>query len=460
MRKKIIIALAVIMTFALIVMLPSCKGAAVSEATSAETTTVEATTEVETEETSAETKAEEQVVIEFWQPHDMPITLDHYKKAIAEFEALNPNIKIEMTTIPWSDIFTKWMAAIEANDTPDVTVASTAYTLTLNNIGALLPVDYVIERMGGTEIFADSAKSLYEMSIIDGKLIAIPFIQNASLLWYNEQALKDAGLEVPKTWDELMNAAKVLTTKDHYGILVTGDHRSHTTLHCYYSFMLSNDTDIFDRKTGELIFNNPNNLEAIKFYTDLAKYSPPDSFSYQLPDAEAAMGTGKIDMFVYGSWLNQSLHDNSPETWKKFKVAGVPTNKGRGNLMGHANIAIFKNTEHPEEAAKWVEFLLTGDTYLRFVMYDPVTNIPCFKETLESDKFWNDPKVIENKDKIDVILKELPYGWMYGVPSPFAGAIEGNGTIGLAIEKVWADGKTPQVAMDETTEELKKIIGQ
>jgi ABC-type glycerol-3-phosphate transport system substrate-binding protein len=81
------------------------------------------------------------------------------------------------------------------------------------------------------------------------------------------------------------------------GILMTSS-KSHVTQHTFYSLMLSNGADIVDRETGEkVIFDSP---ETLKFYKELAQYSPPGASGYDRPEAQAAMTTGKIAMLFTG----------------------------------------------------------------------------------------------------------------------------------------------------------------
>ena len=83
------------------------------------------------------------------------------------------------------------------------------------------------------------------------------------------------------------------------GVLMTSS-KSHVTQHTFYSLMLSNGADIVDREIGEkVIFDSPETAETLKFYKELAQYSPPGASGYDRPEAQAAMTTGKIAMFSF-----------------------------------------------------------------------------------------------------------------------------------------------------------------
>lgn len=58
---------------------------------------------------------------------------------------------------------------------------------------------------------------------IDGKYYGIPMITDAQLFIYRPSMFKEAGVEVPETWDELVEAAKKLTNADHKGLFLGND---------------------------------------------------------------------------------------------------------------------------------------------------------------------------------------------------------------------------------------------
>lgn len=396
------------------------------------------------------------VVIQVWNPEDDPSAIGLMTAASKDFEAKNPGVTVELTTIPWGDIYPKWMTAIEAGTTPDVSFASAAYARSLYSIGALLPVTDSIPQ----DFFADSAKSLVDVHTAeDGEIVGVPFVQNCVVLWYRKSALAEKGLGVPKTWEELRNTAAALTENNKYGMLLTAS-RSHITQQMFYSMILANGGEITDHATGsQNLFGSPENLETLKFYTELAQYTPPGSLGYERPDAESAMATGQIDMFIYGSWLAGALLNTAPEVFNAFAVAPVPTNNGnRGSNMGNMDMIAFKNSQNPELAKAFMLNMLDNKNYVPFVTSNPASYIPVTKACQESPEYNNNEMVIAIKDMIDVVKQELPYAWVYGAPNPKAGELEGLSTITHAITRVLLEGMTPEDALATTAQEVGDVL--
>ena len=253
--------------------------------------------------------AKGEVTLDFWNPDTGEKSVKALQETIQGFQREHSGVKVNLVNIPWGDIFSKWQTGIQSGSVPDVSIASAAFGASLNAQGALEPLDDVIAGMGGENAFATTAKSFVDMNKRAGSFFAMPYVQNSAVLWYKKDLLQKAGLSVPKTWSELLTAAKTLTKGGTYGILMTSS-KSHVTQHTFYSLMLSNGADIVDRETGEnVIFDSPETAETLKFYKELARSSPPGASGYDRPEAQAAMTTGKIAMFIYGSWLGGPLNE-------------------------------------------------------------------------------------------------------------------------------------------------------
>jgi multiple sugar transport system substrate-binding protein len=402
----------------------------------------------------------EVVTIDVWNPETGEAVLAALDEMATKFEAENPNIQVNLVTVPWGDIYPKWQAALEAGDPPEVSISSAAYAATLNEQGVLEPLDDVVANLGGDGVWAPTAASFVDMAKKDGSYFQLPFVQNSVLLWYNKQLLADAGIEPPTNWDELRAAAESLTKDGVYGILVTGS-KSHVTQHGLYSLMLSNGGDIVDRETGEtVIFDQPETVEALDFYADLAQFSPPGSMGYDRPEAQAAMTTGRIAMFIYGSWLGGALQEAGTDVFDQFGVVPVPVNQGPGgSFMGNATLVGFKDADQVEAGKRFLEFMMRDDNYVKWLVADPTSYIPVTAGAQQSPEYLDNEKVKMSQHVIDAAYAGLPNAWVYGLPNPHAGEIEGQNIIAEAAANVLA-GMDAQAAATQAADEIRAIIGE
>jgi multiple sugar transport system substrate-binding protein len=403
----------------------------------------------------------EQITLDFWNPETNDAMIKVLQEDIAAYEKLHPNIKVNLVNIPWGDIYTKWQTGIQSKAVPDLSISSAAFGTSFNEQGALEPLDDVVKDLGGEEnFFAPTAKSFVAMNKKNGSFFAMPNVLNSVVLWYNKDLLKKAGLEPPKTWDEFLNAAKALTKDGVYGTLVTSS-KTHVTQHTLYSLMLTNGADIVDRETGnKVVFDSPETVETLAYYKELSKYSPPGATGYDRPEAQAAMTTGKIAMWIYGSWLSGALREAGEDVFNQFGVAPVPTKKGNGAFMGNTSYIVFKDAKHKAEAKDFLKFLMQDQQYIKWLLTDPAGQGPVSKSAQQNPAYTDSPDYKAVKHVIDASNQSLPSAWVYGMPNPHAGEIEGLQVISEVAAKVVVDNEDPAQAAKEGAAKIEEIINK
>ncbi|GEN81600.1 ABC transporter substrate-binding protein [Actinotalea fermentans] len=408
----------------------------------------------------AESADSDAIELEFWNPEADEAVISVLETMIEKYEAENPNVNVNLVTVPWSDIFTKWQAALQGGNAPDVTLGSAAFAASLQEQGVLLPLNDVVEAIGGEEAWADTASSLVELSKTpDGEYFALPYSTNSVVLWYNKPMFEAAGLQPPTTWDELEAAAAALTHDDQYGILIPSS-KSYVTTQSLYSMILANGGDLVDRNDPDTVtFDAPEAVEALEFYSSLAQYSPPGAGGYDRPEAQAAMTTGKLGMFVYGSWMQGALEAAGADVAEQFGAVPVPSNGGAGAFMGNVSLYAFNTTEHPEEARDFLAYLLDPQAYEQFVLINPASFVPVIDAVHESETYQTNEKVVAAGELLAAVGTTLPDAWVFGLPNPHAGEWESLNLVAQAATAVIEQGEDPQAAATRIADEMRESIG-
>jgi multiple sugar transport system substrate-binding protein len=401
------------------------------------------------------------MTITIWNPEDTPgadSSLAAYAKG---FEALHPNVTVQVTTIPWGNIYTKWEAAIQSGTTPDLSFGSVTYATSFNSEGVLAPLNPVVKALGGDKIWANTAQSIVKMSKDSkGNYFTMPWVNNSVVLWYKKSMLKAAGLQPPKTWAELQSDAAAMTKNGNYGIL-TPSASADVTDQTLYSLILSNGGDVLNRSNpNQITFNDPKSVQAIQFYKTLSQYSPPGSGGYDRPQAQAAMTTGKLGMFIYGSWMAGALQQ--AHVFNQFGVTAVPggpANNGKtGSFMGNMTLMMFKNSKHAAMAQKFAEYMYQTKNYVKWMVTDPGSYLPVLAAAQKSPSYTDNSLVKSEKAVVDAAFAGLPNAWVYGMPSVHAGQFEGVNVIAQAAGDVIDKGESAQQAADAVAQQMKTLI--
>ncbi len=160
------------------------------------------------------------VVLKFWDNQQTESGLSQYQQeAVKSFEAANPGIKVEVTTIPYPEYQQRLLTAVQSGNAPDVSTVDQIWVAAFAQAGAIEPLDDLAKKAGVTaDTFFPGA---WASANYDGKLWGIPFnVDVWQFSFYNEDLLKAAGVDPASiaTFEGLKAAGKKLTGNGKYGI--------------------------------------------------------------------------------------------------------------------------------------------------------------------------------------------------------------------------------------------------
>lgn len=164
--------------------------------------------------------------IEFWSfltQEERAAELENIARA---YEAQNPDVKVNITVMPWSGALDNLVAAVLAGNAPDLFITGTGYPQTLAGTGGLLELSDVVEEIGGADTFLSTSLTV-QGAAEDGGLYSIPIYITPYVAYYRHSWLQEAGIEtLPTTWEEYYDMCAAVTdpANNRYGFaLPLGD---------------------------------------------------------------------------------------------------------------------------------------------------------------------------------------------------------------------------------------------
>ncbi len=155
-----------------------------------------------------------QITVSSWQWEEVPFN-GFYREVAKQFTKENPGYVIEEQYTPFAKYFDKMLADTAAEAVPDVMMLRIEDLGQYSTEGVLEPLDKWMSK-DLKQSFVD-AQYLSPVKI-KGKTYAVIMQYVGQELLYNKELFEQAGVEVPKTADELVTAAKKLTkAPDQYG---------------------------------------------------------------------------------------------------------------------------------------------------------------------------------------------------------------------------------------------------
>lgn len=220
------------------------------------------------------------------------------------------DIDIEREVVPGKDLIQKVLQHSSAKTLPDVLMLDNPDVQQIAATGALSPLsNYDVDTSGFTD-------GIIEAATYEDELYGLAPVVNTLGLFYNVDALKEAGVEPPTTWDELREAAQELTVGDQYGIAFTAV-ATYEGAWQFLPFMWTNGG-------SETDLDAPENIEALQLWVDLVEDGSASEgvVNFDQADVKDQFAAGKAAMMVNGPWQYPPLEDTDFE----WDVVQVPVN--------------------------------------------------------------------------------------------------------------------------------------
>lgn len=257
---------------------------------------------------------------------------------------------IDLTWKP-GDYFTPLDAALLTANPPDTFEAF----LYANQVkaGLIEPLDDLL-----APVKSDFPASSLIPYTFNGKVYAIPMIQDTGLLYYRRSVLTKAGIKPPETMDELIDAAKKLTTSNQKGLFVGNDGGINALLQVA-PWSAGSEFLTADNK---LVFNNDRTALAYQKVRELYQ-SNSLLLGYVTDWADpGAFTSGATAMQWGGLWSMPGIRkgvgdDFGVVPWPKLDAQGVPT-----TFVGGWGAMVAAKGKHVQESKAFTKWLWIDNT--------------------------------------------------------------------------------------------------
>lgn len=281
---------------------------------------------------------------------------DGMKSLVEKFNEKNPNIEVEVQVTPWDEYWTKMEAAATGGELPDVFWMHTNEFLKYASNDMLMD----LSNLEGTNGYKDYPESLVSLASYKSAVYGVPKDFDTIALVYNKEIFDEANVPYPDEswdWDKLVEVSKQLTNKEKgiYGFAAAlEDQQGYLP-----PIAQAGGYVLKDGKSG---YTDPNTIEGLQFYVDLAnKYDISPTLA-QLADTnvDTLFQSGKVAMSYLGSWRMSSYVANK-DIADKFNVAVLPKGKERASIINGLSFVGNASTKHPEEVKKFLSFLASEE---------------------------------------------------------------------------------------------------
>ena len=384
-------------------------------------------------------------------------------KIAADFNATQSEYKIVPTYKGnYTETMTAAVAAFRAQEHPHLVQVFEVGTATMMAAkGAILPVEQMMadaDEPFDKSDYLPAVISYYQTS--DGELLSMPFNSSTPVLWYNADALKSAGVEPPKTWDDVKTVAQALVD-DGMACGMSFGWQSWVMIEnfsAWHNMEMGTKENGFAGFDTEFTFNNEKVAARLD---DIAAMSEGNLFKY------GGRRGDSLPMFTNGEcgmWMNSSAYYGSIKSQAQFEfgqtmlpldttLADAPQN----SIIGGATLWALAGHEAEEYKglAKFMTYLSSPEVqawWHQETGYVPITTAAW--ELSKEQGFY------DSNPGTDTAIKQLSLN----TPTPasrglrFGNFVQVRDVINEEMEALWAGDKNATEALNTAAERGNALL--
>ena len=303
--------------------------------------------------------AAQDITLQFWDNQQTESGLSQFQQeAVDRFMEENPDIAVEVTTIPYPEYQQRLLTAVQGGNAPDIATLDQIWVGAFAEAGAVAELSGMADEAGiSRDGFFPGA---WDSAVYEGGLYGIPFnVDVWQFSFYNADLLEAAGVDPESltTFEGLRAGAEALTGDGQFGVGLFG-HRGEDTVVVVNSFIFSNGGAVL-AEDGSCALNEAPAVEALAYLQDLAQFAPEGILNASSGDMRELFLNGSLAIEFWPA-LEQPTLQQSEIDWGFVNGTAGAAGEAIGTFGGW-NLAIFESSEHKEAAWRFIEFMVRED---------------------------------------------------------------------------------------------------
>jgi multiple sugar transport system substrate-binding protein len=368
-----------------------------------------------------------------------------------DFEAKNPDIKVNMEYLGYDFIHDKITTGMAANPPAyDAAMIDVIWPDEFIKAGYLLDVTDRVTPEMKSGMFPASWNGVTR----NGRIYGMPWLMDVKYFMYNKDILTKAGFtDPPKTWEELVDQAKVIKEKGLAEFPVIWSWNQKEGVVCDFAVLLFGNGGAFVDASGKPAFNNDKGVQVLTWMKQTIDdgLTNPSSVSSDENAVEADFLAGKSAFAV--NWLFQYSDSNDASKSQivgqaafapmpVFKAGAEAGIKG-SSVDGSSSFAVMATTPYPDQTWKFLAYLASNEVQTKY----SAEMLPVWQADFQGDAL----KTLEgatptNPITVPAFLAQFPFA---NERPTVAYYNEASAALQLAIQEALTGVKSPKEALDD-----------
>lgn len=304
-----------------------------------------------------------------------------------KFQQQNPDVKVQITAVPWDAAHQKLTTAIAGGNTPDLSLIGSTWMAEMASMKGL---------QATPASFKASAffPGQWDTTKYKNTSYGVPFTADTSVIYYRTDITTKAGVKGAPADDwagYLKNLKAVQATAGKQNPKLRHATQLQTGFNSWLFWLplvWQQGGDIYDAETKKFTFDTPAVAKALEYYSGIFKagLSPNDK-----TDARQNFQNGFVGTVQQGASTGGDLHLNAPELDSKWQTMPLPKAKQSAGLAGGSDLAVFKDAKNADAAWKFVQFLTEPGNLAEYA--DATGNLPAVVQSWSEGELSDNPRM-------------------------------------------------------------------
>jgi ABC-type glycerol-3-phosphate transport system substrate-binding protein len=329
-------------------------------------------------------------------------------------------------------------------------------------VGEQLPLEFAI-RDAAVDLSKLPGYDSVEKQFLSGAMVpfqynngvyALPETQDFNILIYRKDILKELGLSVPQTWDQVAEMIPVLQQNGMQFYYPPSNPQDRSPLG-FATFLYQNKGEFYTKDGRSSGLNSPEAYKAFKEWTEL--YT-----NYKFPvyaDLFNRFRTGEMPIGVSGYWTYVLLSTAAPELAGRWGIAAAPghiqpdgtNDRTAGGQV--QSVVIFKQSKKQQQAWEFLKWWSSKEVQAQFGReLEALLGVEARWNTANMEAFSQLPWPEEDQ-------KALNEGWKYFKEQPFVpGGYFTARHIANAWNRVVLSGDNVRESLEQAVKDIDKEL--
>ena len=283
-------------------------------------------------------------------------------KMVDAYKAANPGLEVDRLELPYGGLLEKVTISMrEKAGAYDVVMLDDTWAVEFMSRGWLANLD----KLGGgiDKDFVGSAVAVSRYPVGSGPLYGVPFVGNVELFAYRSDWLKKHLGGAPKSWSEVLKAAKAVKAgeKGVSGVVFRGK-KANPIVTGFLPILWGHGGRVVD-KDGKAGLDSDAALKALNLFLELKKSAPKGVETYNSSEVRDALmqGTTAMSIELWPSWAPSLDDPKKSRVPGKIEIMAAPGETEQSSpMLGTWLLAVPADAPNPKRGRAFIDFVTSA----------------------------------------------------------------------------------------------------